>query len=203
MTERSDQPESGKSQPAASTSLPDSAYPDEPFACPSCGQMLAAAVRVCVACKRPIDAAKIKRASAQAAIPERQETTRATASVRFPWRLLVVVMIVTWAIGTAMLRRMSVERFQLIFFSAQFICSVWVFYDAREKRVPKALRWGLGTMLLWIIVFPWYLARRKAPDAPCPFVEAETRPFTRALLLALLILLLASVVLTVFYAPRQ
>jgi hypothetical protein len=102
-----------------------------------------------------------------------------------------------------MLRRMSVERFQLTFVAAQFICSVWVFYDAREKRVPRALRWGLGTMLLWIVVFPWYLARRKAPEAPCPFVEAEIRPFTRALLLALLVLLLASVVLMLFNGPRQ
>jgi hypothetical protein len=165
--------------------------------------MLAAAVRVCVACKQPVDAAKIKRASAQAPILERQETTRATAPVRFPWRILLVVLIVTWAIGTAMLRRMSVERFQLTFVAAQFICSVWVFYDAREKRVPRALRWGLGTMLLWIVVFPWYLARRKAPEAPCPFVEAEIRPFTRALLLALLVLLLASVVLMLFNGPRQ
>jgi hypothetical protein len=30
--------------------------------------------------------------------------------------------------------------------------------------------------LLWPIVFPWYLARRKTPGAPCPFVEGIGLP---------------------------
>ena len=35
------------------------AFPTEPFACPYCGQMLGPGCRVCVACKAPIDPARI------------------------------------------------------------------------------------------------------------------------------------------------
>ena len=36
-------------------------FPSEPFQCPACGQLLAPACRVCVACKRTIDPAEIAR----------------------------------------------------------------------------------------------------------------------------------------------
>ena len=49
--------------------------------------------------------------------------------------------------------------------------SVWVLRDAGRRRVPTrgntykantgALAWFLGSLLLWPVVFPTYLARRK------------------------------------------
>jgi hypothetical protein len=49
--------------------------------------------------------------------------------------------------------------------------SIWVLLDAGRRRVPTrgntykadtgALAWFLGSLLLWPVVFPMYLARRK------------------------------------------
>jgi hypothetical protein len=44
----------------------------------------------------------------------------------------------------------------------------------------------MGTLLLWPVIFPWYLARRMRPRQPCPFVEARVSPITLAVLLILL-----------------
>lgn len=47
--------------------------------------------------------------------------------------------------------------------------AVWVDQDARKLRsagateeqlVNTPLSWGVATVLLWIIVFPWYLSKR-------------------------------------------
>jgi hypothetical protein len=48
----------------------------------------------------------------------------------------------------------------------------------------------MGTLLLWPIIFPWYLARRNYPKQPCPFIEAQVRPITLAVLFILLAVLL-------------
>jgi hypothetical protein len=69
----------------------------------------------------------------------------------------------------------------------QLATSLWVIFDAHRKRVPQPLQWGVGTMLLWIIVFPWYLARRRQPQTACPFVESGVRSLLRIILLFLLI----------------
>jgi hypothetical protein len=78
---------------------------------------------------------------------------------------------------------------QLVLGSVQILCSFWVLFDALQKRLPSPLRWGMGTLLLWPIIFPWYLARRRRPRQPCPFVEAQVSPITRAVLLILLAVL--------------
>jgi hypothetical protein len=44
----------------------------------------------------------------------------------------------------------------------------------------------MGTLLLWSIIFPWYLARRKAPRQACLFDEARVNPIMLAILLILL-----------------
>jgi hypothetical protein len=88
-------------------------------------------------------------------------------------------------------------RAQFLMGSVVLFSSIWVIYDAREKLVPKPLRWGLGSLLLWIVVFPWYLARRRDPIAPCRFVEAEVRPLTRLVLAALVVVVLVSLVVMV------
>jgi len=65
------------------------------------------------------------------------------------------------------------------------VTSAWVFCDAHDKLLPKPLRWGLLSLLVWIVVFPWYLARRRDPVARCPFIEASS---SSRLLLALLVI---------------
>lgn len=74
----------------------------------------------------------------------------------------------------------------------ELAASAWVYYDAHARRIPRPLRWGLGSLLLWILIFPWYLSRRRTPEAPCPFVEAEVGPITRFLLVILLTIILGS-----------
>lgn len=76
-----------------------------------------------------------------------------------------------------------------------FISSLWVIFDAHQKHVARPLRWGLGTLLMWIVIFPWYLARRRTPQAPCPFVEGFGMP------IALVVVLAASVLFILIYGP--
>jgi hypothetical protein len=83
-------------------------------------------------------------------------------------------------------------RSQFLLGSVVLITSAWVYYDARDKLVPKPLRWGLGSLLLWVVVFPWYLARRRDPVAPC-----EVSSLARLLLATLLILALLGIVIVV------
>jgi hypothetical protein len=73
---------------------------------------------------------------------------------------------------------------QLAVGAVQLLSAIWVSFDAAAKRIPRPLRWGLGTLFptTWLIILPWYLARRRQPEAPCPFVEARVRPTTMAVL---------------------
>jgi hypothetical protein len=43
--------------------------------------------------------------------------------------------------------------------------SIWVAFDAPTHGLSWT--WGLGSLALWIVVFPWYLVeRRKSPKVP-------------------------------------
>jgi hypothetical protein len=55
----------------------------------------------------------------------------------------------------------------------------------------------MGTLLLWPIIFPWYLARRSSPSQPCPFIEARVSPIK----LAVLFILLAVLFYLIFKQP--
>lgn len=154
--------------------------PEEPIACPACGQMLAPTVRVCVVCKQPIDPAQIKRPALE---PSPVEVHRSPAAprARFSWAIFFSVLVL-WLLAAAVsLQLLGEVKGQLALGSVVILSSIWVFFDAGRKAVPKPLRWGIGSLLLWILVFPWYLARRREPQAPCPFIEAEVGPITRAL----------------------
>ncbi len=123
---------------------------------------------------------------------EPQARLPATARVRFPWQLFFVLLVVRLLAAIVAQRHWGLIKAELALGSVEILTAVWVFYDAHEKRVPKPLRWGLGSLLLWIVVFPWYLARRRNPGAPCPFIEAEVSPFFRVLLFVLLVFILLS-----------
>ena len=165
----------------------DEQFPAEPFPCPACGQLLAPSCRVCVACQRAIDPAEIRRPAVLPAVE--MPTQRKLEPVRFSWRIFLIVFAI-WVVGATLVQRlMPPRRAQFVLGSVQILCSLWVLFDALEKGLPRPLRWGMGTLLLWPIIFPWYLARRSRPEQPCPFIEARVNPITLAVLLIFLAVL--------------
>jgi hypothetical protein len=156
----------------------------EPFPCPACGQLLAPSCRVCVACQQTIDPAAIPQPEALPAVGKPAQ--REPEPVRFSWRTFLIVFAI-WVPGATLVQmHMPPLKAQLVLGGVQILCSFWVLFDALEKRLPRPLRWGMGTLLLWPIIFPWYLARRSRPRQPCPFIEARVNPRTLALLFILL-----------------
>jgi hypothetical protein len=175
----------------AAPSFPDSAFPSEPFPCPACGQMLASACRVCVACKQPIDPAKIRAARVDEPLSsgvEAQAGSPVVATVRFPWPLFFAIFFARILAAGLIDQRWGFLRAELVLGGLEVACAVWVFYDAGRHSVPRPFRWAWGTLLLWPLVFPWYLARRRTPRALCPFVEGSALPIVLVMLVALGIL---------------
>ncbi|MGH9406730.1 MAG: hypothetical protein ACRD3D_12955 [Terriglobia bacterium] len=246
-----DETKTGTSAPGAAGVEPATGTaPDEPFTCPNCGQLLAPACRVCVACREPVDFSKVRAAEPPAdlaAALERPapETAKPRARAQFSWAIFAVsvvayFMIVAaaervraavhvtpfWAglvadcalsaIGAVSLYRQGGDRKRalgrgLAFFcisvpcylaisygaerlllahhlrpleaglwiqsAIQVACALWIFFDASVRRVPHRLRWALGSFLIWIIVFPWYLSRRRMPEVHCLIMEAPGRAF--------------------------
>lgn len=166
-------------------STPGLSFPNEPFPCPACGQMLAPSCRVCVACKHTIDPAELCKPPATVSPTETKVT--AQAPVRFPWRVFFLVLAI-WMIGASAAQHfLGPLKSQLVLGGVQIVTSVWVFYDALSQGLPKPLRWGVGSLLLWPLIFPWYLVRRAQPFSPCPFVETPASPMARTVLLVLLL----------------
>lgn len=183
------------------TAAADSTFPSEAFPCPACGQMLGAACRVCVACKQPVDFAQIARLETPAAVAKPQTAPPPSVQVRYPWSILLLVLGIWFFAASVAVRLLSPVNSQIATGGLVVLSSCWVLYDARERGVPKPLRWGVGCLLLWIVVFPWYLSRRRTPEASCPFVEAERGPLLRFLLITLVVSFLLGVVLIVLKGP--
>ena len=170
-------------------------FPDEAFECPYCGQMLAPSCRVCVSCKLPIDPARIQRKreeaeAAAAAIEAKPELPR----VRFNWSILLAVLGVFLFIAIVTSLLVGPADAPTAMQVMLFVCAGWVYWDARQKLVRHPLRWALGTLLVWIVFFPWYLERRRKLSAPCPFIESESSPFIRVILLLLFISFLIMII---------
>jgi hypothetical protein len=118
-----------------------------------------------------------------------QPARREPEPVRFSWRIFLIVFAI-WVVGATLVQRhMAPLKAQLVLGGVQILCSFWVLFDALQKRLPRPLRWGMGTLLLWPIIFPWYLARRSRPRQPCPFIEARVSPITVAVLFIVLAVL--------------
>ena len=66
-------------------------FPSEPFQCPACGQLLAPACRVCVACKHIIDPTEIRTSAAVLPAAPAANTGRSVPSVRFSWPIFIAV----------------------------------------------------------------------------------------------------------------
>lgn len=185
--------ENGRSSPVSAAEPP-----AEPFACPACGQMLAPSCRVCVACKHPIDLAEIAASTPspapQAELPEGRTTP---ASVPFPRVLFFVLLALRIAAGGFGERRWGLVKIELTLAGLEMLCAIWVFYDSTHRGLPRPLRWALGALLLWPVVFPWYLARRRRPQARCPFVEGPALP------IVILVFVAIGVLIALIKGPMQ
>src|SRR5579864_4981914 len=168
----------------SAASITDSAFPDEPFLCPHCGQMLAPSCRVCVACKQSINPAEIQRAEPALSAVEPLVPQPIVARARFSWAIFFLVLSIAWLAAVVTVILVGQDEARLLFGILPLISSLWVIFDAHQKHIAKPLRWGLGTLLMWIVIFPWYLARRRTPKAPCPFVEGIGMPIALVALLA-------------------
>jgi hypothetical protein len=189
----------------ADTSASVAEFPSEPFQCPACGQLLAPTCRVCVACRKPIDFEAVgrhKEVALPAAPALRQEPP--PEPVRFPWRIFFAVLGISFAIAIVLeaIWPGREQNVSMVMQGIQTLAGLWVFFDATRRHLPRPLRWALGSMLLPVVIFPWYLARRSRPRSPVPFVEAEVRPVTRFVLIALLLFLLVSLVLYLVEGPQ-
>ena len=179
----------------------ESSSAQEPFPCPACGQMLGPGSRVCAVCKTPVDpeaagtppvVVEPRRAEPAAILSER---------VRFPWRLFTILLLARLVVAASANQYLGLSKTFLILGGFEIACGAWVSFDALQRGIPKAFRWGLGSALLWILVFPWYLARRRVPRATCPFIEAEVGPVTRAVFFALIVFFLISFLAVIFKGP--
>lgn len=216
MTDELNPPDRLAAQPSGASPADDS---DEPFACPHCGQMLAPTCRVCVACRQPIDPAQIRReppveppqvpatnpAQVQRPVEAQAAPSPELAPVRFSWRMFFLVLGLAWLTAAAALVLLGAERARMVMAWTPVVLAVWVYLDARQKRLPKPLRWSVGTVfpVVWIFVFPWYLVRRQRPQAPCPFVEREASPMVRLLLAVLALLFLLLMVAALMSGPGK
>ena len=177
---------------------------DEPFACPHCGQMLAASVRVCPSCKKEIDPNAI--APPADAIPDSTQTAVTPPPreyARFSWSMFFATLGI-WLVAALISQSLlGIEKSQFVLAGLVVISSAWVYSDARKKHIPTPFRWSLGSFLLWIIIFPWYLTRRRTPAAACPFIEGEAGRVARTFLLILLFLFLLSFLMMLLRGPRK
>jgi hypothetical protein len=177
----------------------DSAFPNEPFACPHCGQMLGPGCRVCVACKNSIDPADIKISQPPVEAVEAPAPAPSPPVIepaRFSWKIFFLVFSVVWLAAIVVLEILGPEKGQAYLGLIPLVSAPWVIFDAYQKRIARPFRWGIGTLILWIVIFPWYLSRRKTPKAPCPFVEGIGLPI---LLLAYIVALV--ILIAVFKVP--
>lgn len=179
---------------SAAADLANFGFPAEAFECPSCGQMLAPSCRVCVACKLPIDPARIQRKTEEFSAASALETRREPLPVRFSWVMLLGVLGASLLVAMAAKMLLGPSNATWVMRVMPFVCAGWAYWDARQKRVRHPLRWALGTLLLWIVFFPWYLERRRNLVAPCPFVESESAPFIRVMLMVVFISFLISII---------
>jgi hypothetical protein len=186
---------------AADSSASVAEFPDEPFPCPECGQLLAPSCRVCVACRRPIDFAAINRRPA-AVLPASPTPAAELPRERvpFPWRIFVVVLSISLILSQIALVLWGEEKGLIAIQGMLVLVGIWVFFDALRRRIPRPLRWGVGTVMLLAVFLPWYLARRSKPEASVP-LEAEPGPLLRFILLALLIFFLIGLVINIVQGP--
>lgn len=196
-----------------------SGFPSEPFPCPYCGQMLAPTVRVCVACRHSIHPRDIVVLPAtpppSAAAPPQARGPRfawmtpapprpgEVQRVQFSLPTFLMVLAIALGIATLALKVLGPVKSQYVMPGLVLFSSIWVYLDAYHRKLPKPLQWAIGSLLVWIVVFPWYIARRRLPNAACPLIEMDSRRFFRAILVLLFVGFLFSVLLQYLRGPLK
>ncbi|MBI4164410.1 MAG: hypothetical protein HY508_01605 [Acidobacteria bacterium] len=172
--------------------------PTEPFPCPECGQMLSASCRVCVACKVPVDYARVnlQEKVTLSELPDRLPA-QAVVPARFSWGIFFVVFLIYFLMASLSQATLGFRGSTYTMGGFVLASSLWVFRDARAKGIPKPGGWALACVLLWMVFFPWYLSRRRTPYRPCPVIEAESGPIARAIILFLILLTIFGAVMMV------
>jgi hypothetical protein len=177
----------------------------EPFACPHCGQMLAPTCHVCVACGEPVEAGAVSRAKVVLPVqPEFYSQRPVARRAQFSWPIffaflagwLVIVVFASQAV-----HEIGARSVELAVVGLQLVCAGWVFLDASGKRIPRPWRWSVMTLFFWIVFFPWYVSRRRAPQQPCAVMEAQTSLFFRAIFWLVLVVLFLSFIAAVVKTP--
>jgi len=172
---------------------------DEPFPCPACGQLLGPGSRVCAACRQPVDWASTKPPESIGPV-ERPAAAVVAPPASFSWQILIGVLLAWLVLVGVSVSLVGINKAQFILFGVVLGSSIWVLQDAHAKLIPKPFRWAFGSIMLWIVFFPWYLSRRRSPAAPCR-VEAELTPLGRFLAVALIVLMVLSLVAMVTSGP--
>lgn len=181
--------------PNETNSQPANSFPDEPFACPHCGQMLAPSCRTCPSCRQTIDLNEIVRPDVVIPIAEQIIPLPTKEHARFSWGIFFATLGTWFIVALVAEALLGYEKSQFALGGLVVLSSAWVYQDARKNNIPKALRWSLGSLLLWIVFFPWYLARRRTPKAACPFIEGESRHIRTLIIVLLFFFLLMSLML--------
>jgi hypothetical protein len=158
--------------------------------------MLAATCRVCVACKKPVDLARIG-TILPAAHAEVLEAPRALPlePARFSWGIFFTVLFAYLFLASLSQSLMGFKGSTYTMGGFVLATSLWVFVDARERGIRKPAGWAIACLLLWLIFFPWYVSRRRTPEAPCPIIESESGPVARVIILLLILMTLAGAVM--------
>ncbi|MGH9445435.1 MAG: hypothetical protein ACRD3O_06900 [Terriglobia bacterium] len=176
--------------------------PTEPFPCPHCGQMLAPSCRLCVACRQPIDIAQIRGPEPHILPGSPPDTAPAAIrSAHFSWSIFFIVLAAAFVLVSIAVRLVGRETSELVFTGITFACAGWVYMDARAKGLPRPWRWSIMTLFFWLIFFPWYLGRRRTPQAPCSVMESAHSVFFRALFWFVLIVIFLSFIAAVVKTP--
>lgn len=190
--------------------------------------MLGSDVRVCVACRKPIDPSQIKAAEAVyraqeaprfappssrsvalrrmllgRALGQEAQGQEAQAQVRFPWGVFVVFLVLGSVMTSEGATALGPLRALLVIGAIQVISSIWVFYDAHQKGIPKPLHWGIGSLFFWLPIFSWYLVRRRQPQSACPLIEAGAPQFLRTLLLIFAVTMFLTVLLSLLLGSAR
>lgn len=189
--------------PGETSIPPAAAFPDEPFPCPHCGQMLAPSCRVCPSCRMAIDPKDIVSPDVVVPVVTEAAPLPAREYARFSWSIFFATLGIWLVVALIAEKFLGYQGGQLALGGLVILSSVWVLHDAREKNIPKRLRWSLGSFLLWIIIFPWYLSRRRTPSAECPFIEGEGGRVARTLLFILLVFFLLSALMLLLRGPAN
>jgi p-aminobenzoyl-glutamate transporter AbgT len=136
---------------------------------------------------------------------ELPRAARSSERVYFPWTLFFALFAVRILVigGIVVVRHWDFSKIALLENTVDLITAGLVFYDASRKHISKALRWALGTLFLWVVFFPWYLARRRELQKACPLVEAEASPLMRGLVFLLfLYFILGALIVIMQKVPR-